>query len=245
MTLDLVRQVEVEQCAPEGTRRCGVERDDLAGVDPSARPAGLPAHGATERHVAARFAVELGDHDAPGLAPLAIDRGVGPPVGLQFLGLPRHPARAVDPGHARGGSADRAVEAVLENAVLLAGGDLYPDRVLLGARYVPEGGAARDLQAQVVGSAAVAEPAVDRGLGGEQGAERLATLGGARQVQVDHRRQQAAAAVLRMHAHPGQTRRRQLGPGDGELRERVGRVQRHQAVDALGLDAYRAFPGQG
>jgi hypothetical protein len=137
------------------------------------------------------------------------------------------------------------VQTVHQLTVLLTAGDLDPDRVPLGSRHVPQGGAARDLQAEVVGRVSVAEPAVDRRLGGEQGAERLAALGGACQVQVDHRGQQAATAVLGMYTHPGQAGRRQLGPGYGELPERIGRVQRHQAVEALGLDRDRAFPGKG
>jgi hypothetical protein len=138
------------------------------------------------------------------------------------------------------------VHAVHELAVALAARVLDPHGVVGGARDVAQRGAAPQRQPHVRRRPAVTEPAVDRVLGRVERGQRLAALAAAGQVQVDHRPEQPATAVLRVHADPGQARGRQLAAGHGEPGERVrGVVPGERAVVGPGgLDADGALPAQ-
>ena len=223
-------EVEVHQPAGQRQQRRRVGRRQLRHAHRALRHAVLPRAGAVEPGVAGQLPVHRGEQDLVGLPSLTGPR----PVDQHVAG---HPVGPGDGAQRRGGTAQvqllqprrRLVRVGLdEGGPHPRGGGLQ--------RGCGERGPAGEGQVELGGGDGVAEPAVDRDLGGVQAAEGHPPVAQVLEVVGDHRPQHAATTVVGVHRHPGQPRHRhplqpseRAGHGDGQVER--------------GVDAHESAPG--
>src|SRR5699024_960488 len=160
---------------------------------------GLPREGAPEGRVSQYLLTGGGEEDPQRFLAGGERRGERGPTRLQAGGFPGCP-----PGSAKPHIAAAPVDIRDEFAVLFGREGRDADADVLRAGDGAQRRSAGEVELGVPRGQAVSEAAIDRRFGGDQPRYHLAPVPAFLQVVRDHRAQQSAAAVPRVHPHPGE-----------------------------------------